>query len=153
MTATTWYWSLLILTKMIHYEPVKVTVNAPGQAKGIIDVVMRQHRFLRSIVTDQSSLFTSQFWSWLYYFFLKITKKLSIAFYPQRNRQIERKNSMIEAYLRVFVNWKQDDWAKLLPMAEFAYNNAINASTGHTYLNSIMAIIPKSFSKKMLTPA
>ncbi len=41
-------------------------------------------------------------------------------------------NSTIEAYLRAFVNWEQDDWARLLPMAEFAYNNAKNASTGHT---------------------
>ena len=38
----------------------------------------------------------------------------------------------MEAYLRAFFNWEQDDWAKLLPMAEFAYNNAKNASTGHT---------------------
>ena len=38
----------------------------------------------------------------------------------------------MKAYLRVFVNWKQDDWARLLPMVEFAYNNAKNASTGHT---------------------
>ncbi len=38
----------------------------------------------------------------------------------------------MEAYLRAIVNWEQDDWAKLLPMAEFAYNNAKNASTGHT---------------------
>ncbi len=38
----------------------------------------------------------------------------------------------MEAYLKVFVNWEQDDWTRLLPMAEFAYNNAMNASTGHT---------------------
>ncbi len=38
----------------------------------------------------------------------------------------------MEAYLRAFVNWEQNDWARLLPMAEFAYNNAKNASTGHT---------------------
>ena len=38
----------------------------------------------------------------------------------------------MEAYLRAFVNFKQNDWAQLLPMAEFAYNNAKNASTGHT---------------------
>ncbi len=37
----------------------------------------------------------------------------------------------MEAYLRAFVNWKQDDWARILPMAEFAYNNAKNASTSH----------------------
>ena len=35
------------------------------------------------------------------------------------------------AYLRAFVNFEQDDWAKFLPMAEFAYNNAKNASIGH----------------------
>ena len=38
----------------------------------------------------------------------------------------------MEAYLRAFVNFEQNDWARLLPMAEFAYNNARNASTGHT---------------------
>ena len=38
----------------------------------------------------------------------------------------------MEVYFRVFVNFNQKDWAKLLPMAEFAYNNAMNASTSHT---------------------
>ena len=38
----------------------------------------------------------------------------------------------MEAYLRAFVNFKQNDWARLLLMAEFAYNNAKNASTGYT---------------------
>ena len=36
----------------------------------------------------------------------------------------------MEAYFRVFVNWKQNDWACLLLIATFAYNNAKNASTG-----------------------
>ena len=36
------------------------------------------------------------------------------------------------AYLQVFVNFEQDDWAKLLLIAEFAYNNAKNARTGDT---------------------
>ncbi len=57
---------------------------------------------------------------------------LSTAFYPQTNGQTERQNSTIEAYLRAFINWEQDDWAMLLPMAEFTKNNAKNASTGHT---------------------
>ena len=37
----------------------------------------------------------------------------------------------MEAYLQAFVNFKQNDWARLLSMAEFAFNNAKNASTGH----------------------
>ena len=38
----------------------------------------------------------------------------------------------MKAYLRAFVNLKQNNWAKLLPMAKFIYNKAKNASTGHT---------------------
>ena len=37
----------------------------------------------------------------------------------------------MEAYLRAFVKFELNDWAKLLPMAEFTYNNARNASIGH----------------------
>ena len=39
---------------------------------------------------------------------------------------------MIEAHLRVFDNFEQNDWAKLFLMTEFAYKNAKNASTGYT---------------------
>ena len=39
---------------------------------------------------------------------------------------------MIEAYFQAFVNFEQNDWARLLPMAEFAYNNAKNTSIGYT---------------------
>ncbi len=38
----------------------------------------------------------------------------------------------MEVYLRAIVNWEQDNWATLLPMAEFAYNNTKNASIGHS---------------------
>ena len=45
---------------------------------------------------------------------------------------MEWQNSSIEAYLQAFVNFKQNNWARLLPITKFAYNNAKNASTGHT---------------------
>ncbi len=115
---------------MVHYESVKVTIDTPGLAEVIIDMVVRHHGVPESIVTDQGLLFTSKFWSLLCYFF-GIKKKLSTTFHPQIDGQTERQNSTIEVYLRAFVNWKQDDWARLLPMAEFVYNNAKNTSTGH----------------------
>ena len=45
--------------------------------------------------------------------------------------QIEKQNSMMEVYLWVFVNFEQNDWARLFSMAKFAYNNAKNASTSY----------------------
>ena len=119
------------LTKMVHYKPVKITINTPGLAEVIIDVVICYHGLLDLIITDRGSLFTSKFWSSLCYF-LGIKQRLSTAFHPQIDGQTERQNSTMEAYLRAFVNFEQNDWARLLPMAEFAYNNAKNASTGHT---------------------
>ena len=54
----------------------------------------------------------------------------------------------MKAYLRVFVNFKQIGWAKLLLMAKFAYNNANNASTGHTAIELNCGYYPCVFFKK-----
>ena len=40
------------LTKIVHDKPVKVTIDAPGPAKVIIDVIVRYHGVPESIVTD-----------------------------------------------------------------------------------------------------
>ncbi len=40
------------LTKMVHYILVKVTIDAPGLAEVIIDVVVRHHGVPESIVMD-----------------------------------------------------------------------------------------------------
>ena len=49
------------LTKMVHYEPVKVTIDALGLAEVILDVVVWHHGLLDLIVSDRSSPFTSKF--------------------------------------------------------------------------------------------
>ena len=38
----------------------------------------------------------------------------------------------MEQYLRCYVNYRQDDWTKWLPLAEFAANNQENESTKMT---------------------
>ena len=87
---------------MVHYEPVKVTIDTLGLVKTILNVVVYHQEVLESIVTDRGLLFISKFWSLLYYF-LGIKKKLSIAFHPQIDGQTERQNSIIEAYFKTFV--------------------------------------------------
>ena len=139
------------LTKMVHYEPVKVTIDAPGLAEVIIDVVVRHHGLPDSIVSDRGSVFTSKFWSSLCYF-LGIKRRLSTAFHPQTDGQTERQNSTMEAYLRAFVNYEQNDWARLLPMAEFAYNNAKNTSTGYIPFELNCGFHPRVSYKEDVNP-
>ena len=63
---------------------------------------------------------------------------MSTAFHPQTDGQMERANQTLETILRAFVDQKQTNWDLLLPAAEFAYNNSVNATTGYSpfFLNS-----------------
>ena len=61
---------------------------------------------------------------------LGIKQALSTAHHPQTDGQTECANQELEVYLRVFVDYYQDDWMEWLPFAEFAYNNRVNASIG-----------------------
>ncbi len=159
LVSTNWksdtYDSILVivdwLTKMVHYEPVKVIINASGLAKVILNVVLSYYGLPESIVSDWGSVFTSKFWLSLYYF-LGIKQRLSTAFHPQTDSQTERQNSTIENYLQAFVNFEQNDWARLLPMAEFAYNNTKNASTGHTPFELNCGFYPQASYKEDINP-
>jgi len=60
---------------------------------------------------------------------LEIQTKLSTAYYPQTNGQMERINQELEQYLRVFINHRQEQWLDWLGIAEFMYNNKIHVAT------------------------
>ncbi len=51
-------------------------------------------------------------------------------YHPEGDGQMEHTNQVLEQYLRTYMNYQQDNWAMLLPMAEFAYNNAMNMTMG-----------------------
>ena len=59
------YDSILVIvnrfTKIVHYEPVKVTIDALGLAKVILNMVVWHHGLANSIVTNRGSFFTSKF--------------------------------------------------------------------------------------------
>ena len=134
---------------MVHYKLVKVTINALSLVEVIIDVVVRHHGLPNSIVTNRGSLFTSKFWSLLCYFF-SIKQRFSTTFHPQTNGQTKRQNSTIEVYFQAFVNFEQNDWVQLLPITEFAYNNAKNTSTNHILFKLNYKYHPRVSYKKDL---
>jgi hypothetical protein len=66
-----------------------------------------------------------------------------MAFYPERDGQTERTNSIMEQYLRAYVNYQQDNWAQLLPIAIFAANNHTSEMTGVSPFFSNYGFHPK----------
>ena len=91
------------LTKIIYYKSVKIIIDVPSLADVIIDDVIKYYGLPNSIITDQSFLFMSKFSSLLCYY-LRIEQRLFTTFYLQTNAQTEKQNSIIEVYLKVFVN-------------------------------------------------
>ncbi len=92
-------------TKIVHYKPVKVTIDAPGLSEVIIVIVVRHHSLPDSIVKNQGLIFTSKFWPLLRYF-LGIKRRLLTAFHPQTDGQTKQQNSIMKAYHRAFVNFE-----------------------------------------------
>ncbi len=59
---------------------------------------------------------------------LGIETKLSTAYHPETDRQTERTNQKLEQYLRMYINHRQNNWAKWLATAEFAFNNKVHTT-------------------------
>ena len=89
------------------------------------------HGLPTRIVSDRGPQFTAEFTSELYQL-LGIKAAKTTAYHSQADGQTEWVNQELEQYLRLFTSERQDDWADLLSMAEFQYNNHIHFSTQQT---------------------
>src|SRR5690606_30092494 len=118
-------------TKMAHFIPCQATIDSKGTARLFRDNVFRLHGLPSYVVSDRGPQFRSNFTRDLYSL-LKIKRLLSSGHQPQTAGQVERINQVIEQYLRGYCNYQQDDWAELLSLAEFAYNNTLSAGIGMT---------------------
>ena len=116
------------LTKMRHFIPVG-DLDTNTLANAFVQRVYILHGTPDNIVSDRGSQFVSEFWRHLSDR-LGIALKNSSAFHPQTDGQTERANAGVEQYLRQFMNFRQDDWADWLLLAEFAANNTVSETTG-----------------------
>ena len=118
-------------------------IDVAGHAELVVyKYVLWRAGLPQTIVSDQRPVFTSKFWSVLY-FHLWIWCSLSTAFHPQTDKQTERQNQTLEQYLCVYVVYQHNDWKKWLLMAEFAYNNSWNLTIGCSLFYALMEQNPK----------
>ena len=130
--STTWDSIFVVvnkLTKMAYYIPIRKTISVADFIEVFIQDVVKHHSMPEVLVTDRDKLFTLEQWT-SFCFHMRCHCKVSTAFHPQTDRQTERQNQSLEAYLCIYVNEQQEDWAKLLPCTKFLYNNSMHAATG-----------------------
>ena len=106
-------------------------MSTPDVVALFLQHVVRVHGVPSTLVSDRDPIFTSHFWGRLLEL-MGIHANRSSAFHPQTDGQTERLNSVLEQYLRMYCDYQQTDWASLLPMAEFSYNNSKHSATTQT---------------------
>jgi hypothetical protein len=116
-------------TKQSLFIPMYDTITSVMLAKLFILHVFSKHRVPSHVTSDRGSEFALSFFHSLgkaHNMELHFTS----GYHPKGDGQTEQMNQTLEQYLHVYCNYQQDNWADLLPIAEFAYNNTLNATTG-----------------------
>jgi hypothetical protein len=54
-------------------------------------------------------------------------------------------NQELETFLRIYMDYQQDNWVGLLPFAEYAYNSKQHLGHGHSSIKMAFGVDPKGF--------
>ena len=117
------------LTKQVIFIPTHDTITSAELAKLFVLHVFSKHGVPSHVTSDRGSEFVSHFFRSLGKA-LDMTLHFTSGYHPEGDGQTEHTNQTLEQYIRVYSNYQQDNWSELLPLAEFAYNNAPSATTG-----------------------
>ena len=94
---------------MAHFIATTERMSAEGLTKLFQDHVWKLHGLPESIILDRGVQFVAGIMKELNNL-LGIQTKLSTAYHPQTDGQMERTNQELEQYLRVFINHRQEQW-------------------------------------------
>jgi len=95
------------LTKMVHFISTIEKMLAEGLVRLFRDNVWKLYRLPESIILDRGPQFTAGLIRELNRI-LGIKSKISTAFHPQIDGQMERVNQELEQYLRMFIDHRQE---------------------------------------------
>src|SRR5258708_4754329 len=104
-------------------------IDSPELAQLFLQHVFLKHGVPAHVMSDRGSKFVSHFFHSLGKL-LRMELHFTSRYHPEGNGQMEQVNQVLEQYLWAYTNYQQDNWALLLPLAEFAYNNAPSATMG-----------------------
>ena len=118
-------------SKYVTFMPATVDCTVKEDARLFFKNMVKYWGLSRHISSDRYLHFTGNFWRELFKI-VGTELHLSISFHPQTDNKTKNLNALLECYLRHYVTAHQNDWARLLDMAQFSYNLQRSESTWHT---------------------
>ena len=119
------------LTKYVVMISCNEAMNSIIFSKILIKKIISKFDCSTNIISDRDRKFVSNFW----FDFLKALrtiKRMSTAFHSEFDEQIERTNQTLEQYLRMYIDNKEEHWARLLSTAMMTYNDTKSEATDYT---------------------
>ena len=98
-------------------------MTAKDVADTFLEEVWKLHGLSSELMSEMEAKFLGEFWESLCKA-LGIKGGMGTAYHPQTDGKTERTNQVLEGYLGNFVNYDQNNWYQLLPLAEYPYNNS-----------------------------
>ena len=95
-------------SKIFHFVAMTEKTTAEGLVKLFRYNVWKLHRLPKSMISDRGPQFAAGLMKELNKM-LGIETKLSTAYYPETDGQMERTNQELEQYLRMYVNHRQNN--------------------------------------------
>ena len=130
-------------TKAAIFIPCNEEINAEGTAALYLKHVFTYFGLPTKVISDRDPRFASKFTREICKN-LGITQNISTAYHPRTDGQSERTNQWVETFLRFVTDYKQDDWAAYLPMAQFAHNNWPSDTTRKSPFFLLMGYNPRA---------
>ena len=139
--------SIMVVTDRLSKSIIVLSMKGTriiDVAQTLLEHIFQHYGLPTAIVSDRGTQFVSMLWTEVYRL-VKITRRLSTAFYPETDGATERANQELETYFRIFTSFQYEDWAFQLPIAMLALNSRVSQSTRlspffmtHGYHQSIM---------------
>jgi hypothetical protein len=127
----------------VYIVPTRKTVTSAETSDLFIRYIFPHTGVMEQLISDRGPQFASKISQHIFKT-LGIKSTLSTAYHPQTDGQTKRFNQELEQYLRAFCNYRQDNWVKWLPLAQFAHNSQVTTSTGRLPFNLLYGFTPRS---------
>jgi hypothetical protein len=132
--------------KTVYIVPTCKKVTSAETSDLFIRYVFPHTGVMEQLISDRGPQFASQISQHIFKT-LGIKSTMSTAYHPQTNGQTKRFNQELEQYLRAFCDYRQDDWVKWLPLAQFAHNSQVTTSTGRSPFDLLYGFNPRSLPR------
>jgi len=104
-------------TKIGHFICLNKNMSAIDVADRFSREVWKLDGLRTQIISDMDAKFPGEFWESLHKS-LGIKREMSTAYHSERDGQKKITTQQLEGYLGNFVNYNQNDWHQLLPLAK-----------------------------------